>query len=110
MYTYIITYRFKTINGKQRPIYNAFIDWVEANGKCDDTTSTAYYCSNDNYETIKDEIESLYTEYCPIHKDDHISIIEVDEESDEVTKILSLVDKEWKEADTILEMITEEDI
>lgn len=116
MASYIITYRFKTINGKERGIYYKFREWIEENdegigehGVLDDTTSTAFYSAEDDFDIVG-KIRELYQEsQCNIERDDIITIVELEDDGTYIiglNAIIQLSNGKWKESYTIKEFIT----
>ena len=116
MASYIITYRFKTVDGKERGIYYKFREWIEENdeeigecGELDDTTSTAFYSAEDGFDIVG-KIRELYQEsQSNIEKDDTITIVELEDDGTYIiglNAIIQLSNGKWKESYTIKEFIT----
>ena len=116
MASYIITYRFKTINGEERDIYYKFREWIKENdeeigeqGVLDDTTSTAFYSTEDGFDIVE-KIRDIYREsQCDIEKDDTITIVELEDDGTYIiglNAIIQLSNGKWEKSYTIKEFIT----
>ena len=116
MYTYIITYRFETKNGENRPIREELRNWITKKkddgsyGKCDETTSTAIYRSNEVLDFITTELDTLYIlSKDSKRKQDFITIFVFDK-TNRLTVIRQLINKGWKTSTCWKEMFGNKDV